>query len=191
MAASTSRARPGEKKDRLGLWVGLALGMLILCYAGVLEMARPHVDGERLRYDQLVELSTTGRLLSANILDEDAYVVGSYIAETPEFGAEATPQPYNAPLVRGTQRDLLNLFIENRVPVTVNQQVGKRVVALASILLPSLMLVTLFVYLILSYRRGTGLFGIRSGATRFTAQEGASPSPTWPARTQRWLSCAS
>ncbi|MEX2289770.1 MAG: AAA family ATPase [Mycobacteriales bacterium] len=171
MAASTRTPEKGGK-DRLGLWIGLALGALVLCYIGVLEMSRPHVSGDELRYDQLVELAQSGMLVNAHVLDEDAYVVGSYIAETPEFGAEATPKAYNAPLIRGTQRDLLNLFIESRVPVTVDQQVGKRVVSLASILLPSLMLVTLFVYLILSYRRGTGLFGIRSVATRFEAEDG-------------------
>ncbi|MGQ0519782.1 MAG: AAA family ATPase, partial [Actinomycetota bacterium] len=36
----------------------------------------------------------------------------------------------------------------------------------------SLIIVVLFVYLILSYRQGTGLFGIRSGARRITPEEG-------------------
>jgi len=41
-------------------------------------------------------------------------------------------------------------------------------------LLPGLILVVLFVYLILSYRRGSGLFGIRSGARRVTADGGVA-----------------
>ena len=160
------------RKNRLGILTGVALALLIVAYLGVLELSRPHVSGERLRYDTLVELAQSGRLVNAHILDEDAYVVGSYIRETAESGAEATPRPYNSPLIRGTQRDLLALFLENRVPITVDQQVGKRVASLASVLMPSLILVVLFMYLILSYRRGTGLFGIRSGARRITAEEG-------------------
>ncbi|MGH3372691.1 MAG: hypothetical protein ACRDPR_22115 [Nocardioidaceae bacterium] len=61
------------------------------------------------------------------------------------------------------------------MPIEVDQQVGKRVAALASILLPGLIIVVLFAYMILSYRRGTGVFGVRSGARRFDA-EGASVS---------------
>jgi cell division protease FtsH len=161
------------RKNRLGLITGSALALLLVAYVGVLELSRPHVSGDRLRYDTLVELAQSGRLVNAHILDEDAYVVGSYIRETAS-GAEATPRPYNSPLIRGTQRDLLALFLENRVPITVDQQVGKRVASLASVLMPSLILVVLFVYLILSYRRGTGLFGIRSGARRITAEEGGA-----------------
>src|SRR5687767_5237448 len=106
-----SSRRP--KKSRLGLWTGLAVGVLALAYVGVLELARPHVGGEKLRYDTLVELAQAGRLVNAHILDEDAYVTGSYVAENAETGAEATPRRYNDPLIRGTQGDLLALFLES------------------------------------------------------------------------------
>ena len=159
-------------KNRLGLWTAIAVVALALGYVGVLELSRPHVGGERLRYDTLVELAQSDRLSNAHILDEDAYVVGSYLTEAGETGAEGRTRRYNAPLVRGTQGDLLALLLEAGVPITVDQQVGKRVAGLASILLPSLIMVVLFVYLILSYRRGTGLFGIRSGAQRIRPEQG-------------------
>jgi len=52
------------------------------------------------------------------------------------------------------------------VPVTIDQQNGKRAVSLASMLLPALIVAILFLYLTLSYRNGTGLFNVRSGARR-------------------------
>ncbi|MGH9283079.1 MAG: hypothetical protein ACRD0S_09080, partial [Acidimicrobiales bacterium] len=159
------RRRREEKKSRLGLWTALALGLLIVSYLGVLELSRPHVGGERLRYDTFLRLVTSHRVDSVKILDEDAYAVGTYRP------ASGRPTEYNAPLVRGTQGMLLETLVRSRVPIEVDQQVGKRVAALASLLLPGLIIVVLFVYLILSYRRGSGLFGIRSGARRIEAEE--------------------
>ncbi|HSH58199.1 MAG TPA: ATP-dependent zinc metalloprotease FtsH [Acidimicrobiales bacterium] len=143
----------------------MALGLLVAAYAGVLELSRPHVSGKELRYDQFVALAGGSQIKDAKLLDEDAYVVGTYVDG-------GTVRHYNAPLLRGSQPELLNLLLANRIPITIDQQVGKRVAALASILLPGLILVVLFVYLILSYRRGTGLFGIKSGARQITPEEG-------------------
>ena len=185
------------KRSRLGLLTGLGLLVLILGYAAVLEYSRPHVDGNRLRFDTFVGLAGAGRIQNAHILDEDAYVVGTYVPgqvgadgsgdiaaiDGEDHGAalelgdprdpvEGPTRRYNAPLVRGTQATVLKLLLDNSIPIYVDQQVGKRVAALASLLLPGLILVVLFIYLILSYRRGTGLFGIRSGARKITAEQG-------------------
>lgn len=151
--------------SRIGLLTALGLILLVGAFLGVLEYSRPHVDGDRLRFDTLVQLGEQGRIRDAKILDQDAYVVGRYSRD------EGSVVAYNAPLVSGTQGDLLELLVQNRIPTNVDQQVGKRVASLAALLLPGLILIVLFVYLIVSYRRGTGLFGIRSGARRITAED--------------------
>jgi len=157
--------------------------VLVAAYVGVLELSRPHVDGHRLRLDAFFSLLEQKRIHDVRILDEDAYAVGSFqrapslpagvapadpAAPTP---AERPPARYNVPLIRGSQGQILELLLQSRVPVTVDQQVGKRVASTASLLFPGLILVVLFVYLILSYRRGTGLFGLRSGARRLLDDE--------------------
>lgn len=84
---------------------------------------------------------------------------------------DGSPGRYNTPLLQGNQDDILQLLLHNNVPISIDQQVGKRIAALGSLLLPGLILVVLFIYLIVSYRSGSGLFGIRSGARRITATE--------------------
>ena len=201
----TDKPNPQRKKSRkapkpgLGFWTALGLVVLLGAYVGVLEYSRPHVGGERLRFDVFVQLVEEGRIRNAHILDEDAYVVGRYVPGVdsgapptgggagshdaqsrfslgpPKSSADAPKGDtlsYNAPLVRGTQGQLLALLLENRVPITIDQQVGKRVAALAGLLLPALIIVVLFVYLILSYRKGTGLFSVRSGARKITSEPG-------------------
>ncbi len=196
MKGSTKKPRRRQlrflQRNRLGLLTALGLLVLVLLYAAMLEYSRPHVDGDRLRFDTFVRLVREGRIHNAHILDEDAYVVGRYVPGTTDtsdagvglsFGedhgaaSEAAPLiegeavPYNAPLVRGTQGQMLDLLLRNAVPITIDQQVGKRVASLASFLLPGLIIVLLFIYLILSYRRGSGLFGMRSGARRIGPEE--------------------
>lgn len=192
-----------KKKSRLGLGVTVALLLLVGLYFAALEYSKPHVEGDALRFDQFVGLANDGRIKTATILDEDAYVIGRYVkagsgdlsdsaaaADADGMGGDhehgsdlALGQPeeqagpagderaYNAPLVRGTQGTLLRLLLENRIPTYVNQQVGKRVANLATYLIPTLILILLFVYLILSYMRGTGLFGIKSGARKIEPED--------------------
>ena len=157
---------PRPKKSRLGSWLGLLMLVLIAMYVGVLELSRPHVTGDKLRFDGFVSMVADKRIVTATILDEDAYVVGRY------QGEDGSERDYNVPLVRGTQAGLLNLLLQAGVPTTIDQQVGKRVASLATVLLPGLILMVLFVYLVVSYRKGTGLFGIRSGARRITPSAG-------------------
>ena len=161
------RWRPRRGQSRLGLWTGLLLGLLALCYLGALELSRPHVGGDTLSFGTLVRTINEDRVRSATLLDEDAYIVGRYQREDKRIAE------FNSPLLRGTQSQILDLLIVAEVEdVEVDPQVGKRVATLASVLLPGLILIVLFVYLILSYRRGTGLFGVRSGARRITADVG-------------------
>jgi cell division protease FtsH len=169
-----AKAPPSRKSSRrprftkLGLWTTVGCLVLLAAFLGVLELSRPHVSGDRLRFDTYVDLVEQGRIKEAKILDEDAYVVGNYERDDRSIG------PYNLPVVRTFQPELLKLLVAQRVPTRVDQQVPKRVAALASILLPGLILVLLFVYLIISFRRGSGLFSVRSGAKKITADQGGA-----------------
>jgi len=157
--------RKAERKSRLGLWTAVALFLLVGAYLGVLELNRPHVDGDRLRYDIFLSHIETGRIKAANLLDQDAYATGTYVAEGGAL------RRYNTPLLAGQQGSLSSTLVDNKVPTTVDQQVSKRVGGLAAILLPGLMIIVLFAYLLLSSRRGTGLFGIKSGARKIVSEE--------------------
>ena len=170
MGAPGKSARPRPRtrwRGSLGFWSVLAIAVLLAGYLGVLELSRPHVSGERLRLDTFLALADDGRLRNATILDYDSYVVGDYLA------ADGSPRRYNAPYLKNADERgrLAELLLENRVPTTIDQQFAKGLVFPATILLPALILVVIMIYLILSYRRGTGLFGIGSGARRITAED--------------------
>ncbi len=159
------RRSPRGSRGRLGLWTFIAVVVLLVAYLGVLELSRPHVSGDPLRLDTFVTAVQDGRVRTAKLLDVDGFAVGTYERRD---GSVAT---YNAPYLKMSLQPLVDLLLEERVATTVDQQNGKRVAALASLLLPGLILVVLFVYLILSYRSGTGLFGIRSGARQIKPGE--------------------
>jgi ATP-dependent metalloprotease FtsH len=161
--------RKREKKSALGLWFGAAILLLVAAFLGVLELSRPHVTGDELRFDTWYGLVEGGKIKNAHILDEDSIVVGTYER------ADGTEAPYNAPLIRGIQGQLvLEHLIQNKVAITVDQQVKKRVANLAAFLLPGLVIILLFLYLILSSRRGTGLFKVKSGARKIEAEPGSA-----------------
>ena len=154
------RAKAKAKKSKLGLWAFLAVLVLAAIYAVALDTSRPHVEGRNLRFDTFVKAVNAEQIKTARVLDQDAFIVGTY--QRPD----RPPELYNAPLVQGTQGDILELLVRSDVPTTVDQQVKKRVLSLATTLLPGLILVVLFVYLIVSSRRKTGLFAIPSGARK-------------------------
>ncbi len=150
------------RKSRLWLWTTLAIAVLVAAYVFIMVNSRPQVSGERLRFDTFIGLVQEGRVTEARLLDQDAFVVGSY---TRGDGAVAQ---YNTPYLQGSSREgLLEILIDNRVPTTIEQQFSKRVLGPVSLLLPTLIIVVLITSLVLSYRRGSGLFGVRSGARRF------------------------
>lgn len=160
-----SKRDPG--KSRLGLWCTLLIVALLGAYAGVVEYSRPHVDGQTLRFDTLVRLADETRVEEVTILNEDAYVVGIYRRE------DGSRAQFNTPyFTSATQEGLVEILLRRGVPFTIDQQFAKSLVLPATLLVPALLLVVVFVYLILSYRRGSGLFNIRSGARRIEAHEG-------------------
>ncbi|MGH2771959.1 MAG: AAA family ATPase, partial [Actinomycetota bacterium] len=199
--SSKAPKRSKKGKSKLGLLISIALLILVGLYFAALEYTKPHVTGDPLRYVSFVALLEEGRIQNVRILDEDAYLVGKYVkgdSQEPSgqaltaaaasldehmggggsgSGAPDTAEPegavrnYNAPLVRNYQVPLIKLLLENRVPIQVDQQTGKRVANVAIYTIPGLILILLFVYLIVSYIKGTGLFGVKSGARKITAEE--------------------
>jgi cell division protease FtsH len=150
-----------------GKWAGLAIVVLLASYIGLLEYSRPHVSGERLSYNRFVDLAERDGIDSARILDVDGFVVGTYTVD-------GQTRRYNTPYFKSevNRGELLNVLVPNNIPTVVDQQNSKRFVAPISLLLPALILVIVFVYFILSYVKGSGLFGVRSGARLLTKEEG-------------------
>ena len=149
------------------MWSALAVILLLALYLAVLEYSSPHVSGQRLDLNTFVTFANQGRLRSARVLDQDAIVVGRYAAPS---GVVAR---YNLPYFRSEvlRERLADILLRKRVPTTIDQQFAKSLVLPATLLIPALIVVVVFIYLILSYRRGTGLFGVRSGARRFRRSE--------------------
>ncbi|HSH58974.1 MAG TPA: AAA family ATPase, partial [Acidimicrobiales bacterium] len=161
------RPARGHKKPRLGLWAGVAVGLLLLAYVAVVANSRPRVSGDRLRLDEFVTSVGRGDILDARILDQDEFVVGTYRRSD---GSQAL---YNVPYVAGAgHTNIPDLLVQNQVPTEVDHQFSKRLLGPATLILPALIVVVVFVYLILSYQRGSGLFAVRSGAVR---ADGANP----------------
>ena len=153
-------------KRRFGIATGLCVLVLVATYAAVLEYSRPHVSGDTLSLNTFVNHASNQRLKSARILDVDSYVVGSYVRDDGRIAA------YNTPYLKATtsRERIIDILLNASVPTTIDQQTDKNLVSLASVLIPSLILILLFVYLVVSYRRGTGLFNIRSGARKVSAE---------------------
>ncbi|MBA3300386.1 MAG: ATP-dependent zinc metalloprotease FtsH [Thermoleophilaceae bacterium] len=156
------RKRRGAGKSHLGLYSVLAVVLLLAAYVGVLAYSKPHVGGDKLRLDSFVKLVGDKKIKSAKVLDEDSTITGTY--ERPD-GSRGR---YNAPYLKtsGSQESLVELLLDRRVPTTIDQQFAKKLVFPATILIPSLIVIVVFVYLLLAYRRGTGLFGVKSGARK-------------------------
>jgi cell division protease FtsH len=144
----------------------LIILVLLAGYAEVLNYTRPSVSGDALSFTTLLSDAKNAQIKDARILDADSYVVGQYAR------SDGSVHAYNSPNVKGANLDLVQLLAADGVPVTIDQQTTKQLVILASYLLPSLIIVLLFVYLITSYRRGSGLFGIRSGARKIAPVAG-------------------
>lgn len=153
-------------KRRLGIATGFCVLVLLASYAAVLDYSAPHVGGDTLSLNTFISYASNHRLRDARILDVDSYVVGSYVRDDGGIAA------YNTPYLKAaTSRErILDVVLNAQVPTTIDQQTDKSVVSLASILIPSLILILLFVYLVASYRRGTGLFNVRSGARKITRE---------------------
>jgi cell division protease FtsH len=149
-------------RTSFGFWCSVIIALLVALYVGLLVASRPSVRGDRLRLDGFISLAENNRIRSATILDQDAYVIGRYVRAN---GAVAR---YNVPYFKGdAARDrLVQLVVDNKIPARINQQFLKSLVGPLSILLPTLILIVVFIYFISAFRQGSGVFGTRSGARR-------------------------
>ena len=141
--------------------------ILLVAWAQALAATRPQVDGRKLSYSTFVDLAESGRVESARILDVDAYVVGRY-----QRGDRRLAR-YNVPYLKVTpdRSPVLEVLLENRIDAKIDQQVLKGLLVPITYALPALIIVVVFIYFILSFRRGTGLFGVRSGARMLSADD--------------------
>ncbi len=150
----------------LGLWTAIIILSLAGLYFGLIEVNRPKISGDSLSLDGFVDKAEQGRLQSARILNVDSYAVGDYL------GDDDVVHRYKAVYLKQSQDFLVRVLLDNKVHTTVDQQTRKRLISLAANVVPGLALIALFAYLILSSRRGTGLFKIKSGAKKIEPEPG-------------------
>jgi len=112
----------------------------------MLVASRPQVGGDRLRLDTFVDYAQRGLIDDAQVLDQDAYVVGTY--RPPGSSATtATTARYNVPYLNAanSRERLLNILLDSRVPTDIRQQPAKRLLGPLTLLLPALIVVVVFV----------------------------------------------
>jgi ATP-dependent Zn protease len=172
MAAVRTRPptrRRAPKKKRLGVWFAVAILVLVAAWLGTIEASRPHVGGDRLRFDQFVDQVEAGHVGSAKLLDIDSFVVGTYRPD----GEGGEPRSFNVPYLkaRSSTESVIALLLSADVPTTIDQQDHKRLLGLLGQVLPVLIFITAFAYLVVSYVRNTGPFRIRSSARRLGSSD--------------------
>ena len=165
--SGNSGTRPDRPERRirgsLGFWCVTSIAVLVLIYLGVLEASRPHLSGERLRLDGFYSAAQDKDIVDATILDQDRIIVGTY-----RRNGEGRPMRFYTPFSRNgntAQDALVAVLVDNNVPTRVDQQLFKRIAGPATTLMPALILTIIFLYFILTVRRGDGLFGRSSGST--------------------------
>ena len=144
----------------LGFWCSILIAILVAGFVALIVLSRPNEPGRPLPFSTFVRLADSRRVLTARVLGVDAYVVGTYRSQT------GVPVRFNTAYVQDNNGQLVTTLLDTRTPFTVDQQFGKSLIGPLSILLPTLILIVVFVYFIFSYRRGTGLFVTRSGARK-------------------------
>ncbi len=175
-SAATTRRRRRRRKDparlfsSLGFWTILLIVILLVAFVQVLAASRPQVTGKKLSFSTFVELAEEGQIKEARILEEDSYIVGEY---TPKEKGGPSAR-FNTPFLTAGGETLIDTLTQNRIPVQIDQQFGKNLVEPFAVLLPTLILITVFAYYIYSIRGGTGLFKLRSGAQRATDDDALS-----------------
>ncbi|MDQ6776854.1 MAG: AAA family ATPase [Actinomycetota bacterium] len=140
----------------------IAIVVVVVAYVGVLVASAPHVSGDHLGLNSFVDFAQNGKVRSATFLDQDGYIVGQYLRP------DGTTSAYNVAYLSNnvTSDRLVGVLVGDNVPTQVDKQTVKGLAGPATVLLPTLLLIILFVYFIRSYTQGTGLFGVGSGARK-------------------------
>jgi cell division protease FtsH len=167
------RARVGKRILPRGQVLGLGITLIILfgTFAWSLSFLKPSLAGTELTYDQTVALMQDRRIDHAVFQDEDAQVVGSFLATSitggPTVPSPRTANPANAPRGAGIFRlnypksdaltgQLGNDLVANGAKVEFDKQEPKATVRLVTtFLLPLVILANLFT-LLFSLSRGSG-----------------------------------
>ncbi|MGI8622274.1 MAG: ATP-dependent metallopeptidase FtsH/Yme1/Tma family protein, partial [Solirubrobacteraceae bacterium] len=159
--------RPTRRFSTLGFWAGLLIVILLVAYVQVTIASQPHPSGERIDFSNFVSLAEEGRITKSRILDQDSYVEGTY------RGRGGRLAQFNTPFLKSevSRINLVQVLQNNQVPLKINQQIAKTVYPTLSVLLPTLILIVVFGYAIISARSGAGLFSTRSGSRRATEDE--------------------
>ena len=150
----------------LGFFCSLAIIILLIALVQVVAASRPQVTGKQLTYKTFIDYAEAGKIESARILDADSYVVGRYQRADRSLGS------YNVPYLKTADRvELLDTLLENGIPARIDQQFGKSLVEPVTLVIPSLIIAVILFYFFMSWRRGTGLFAVKSGATLATKED--------------------
>jgi cell division protease FtsH len=168
--------RPGAR-----VWLAASLLVLLAAMGGCLWYLAPRTVGTELSVDALAGLMAEGRVAEATFLDEDARVVGSYVADAwagePAMPPALAADPAAAPTGTGTfwvsypKSDtttglLLQSLTAVGARVEVDSQPAKATVRLvATVLLPLMILANLFAFLFVGGRSGGALGELRSFGT--------------------------
>jgi cell division protease FtsH len=170
----------------------IALVVLLVAFTAALRYLAPAKPGPELSLDELAGLITAGRVAEATFLDEDARIVGTFVAVAPESSGQAAGplpgDPAAAPAGSGTfvvaypKSDsvtglLLQALTTAGAQVAVDSQPVKAGVRItATVLLPLMILATLFA-LLFTGGRGGGLSDIRSFGTLGRRGGGRAAAP--------------
>ncbi|GAC1616512.1 MAG: ATP-dependent zinc metalloprotease FtsH [Candidatus Dormibacteraceae bacterium] len=160
-------ANPDRNRKRAAILLSLGLVLLVIGFVAVIFLSRPPTPGDGLRYDEFVSDLRAGRIQTATVLAYDRRVVGTYDAGRfwVDYGIDANFTP------------TLGLIQSARVPVLVDNQWTKQLIAPLTFLMPSLILVdALLLFLILMRGNPQGMFGmgrasghrVATGETRIT-----------------------
>ncbi len=162
-----SRQLTARRLNTPGFWASLVVVLLLAAYAQVIVATQPHVSGQKIGFSSFQRLADDGAIKSARVLDQDSYIVGT--VQRPG----GRPQRFYTPYLKSetSRADLVRSLTASRVPFSIDQQLGKTILPYLSILLPTFMLIVIFVYFIIAYRQGAGIFGTRSGARRAGDEE--------------------
>ena len=158
---------PDRNRKRAAILLALGLLLLIIGFAAVIYLSRPPSPGDGLRYDEFVTDLRAGRIQSATVLAYDRRIIGTYDAGRywVDYGIDANFTP------------TLGLVQSARVPVLVDNQWSKQLIAPLTFLMPSLILVdALLLFLVLMRGSPAGMFGfgraaghrVATGETRIT-----------------------
>ncbi|MFN2506287.1 MAG: AAA family ATPase [Acidimicrobiales bacterium] len=166
MAKRAQQGFQKPKRKRYGLYCGTAVLLLLALYGALLYNSRPDVAGDKLKVNEFRDVVGSGQVRDARILDYDTIIAGHYDRPDGAIGQ------FNVAVTKGHGIDNAQALLdENNVPYVVDHQFVKQLVMPATILIPALIMIVIFIYLLLSYSRGEGLFAVRSGARRADAKD--------------------